>query len=105
MSFLFFFLVIIAALFEAFGDVVLKKWALLSSTKIFILGLFLYGIAVVFWAYALKYKELSKAIVIATIVNVFVVMLFGIFYFKETLTLPNKIGILFGCCAIVLLEI
>jgi len=105
MKYLFLALVIVASLFEAFGDILLKQWSLLHSKLYFVMGIVVYVIAIVFWAVALKYETLSRAIVVATLINVVVVLLFGVLILRENISSVNKLGILLGFVAIVLLEI
>ena len=58
-----------------------------------------------FWAYSLKYGHLSKAISIFAILNLVILVLVGVFIFKEDLSLTNKIGIILGIIGIILIEI
>lgn len=101
---IFLILVFLTALFEAVGDSVLKKWAIDGKPLFFILGLLAYFSATVVWAFSLKYEFLSKAISIATIINLIIVVLVGVIYFKEDLSWTNKIGILLGILSVFLIE-
>jgi multidrug transporter EmrE-like cation transporter len=101
---LFFLLVILAAILEAGGDIVLKKWALDNKNLIFALGLALYLGAVILWAFSLKHEVLSKAISVVTIINLIIVVLVGVFYFHDDLSLVNKLGIVLGIISIALIE-
>lgn len=101
---LFLILVILASLFEAMGDIFLKKWSMASQPLFFILGIFVYIIATLVWAFSLRYEMLSKAIVICSIVNLLVVILAGVFLFSEQLSLINKFGIIIGVIAVILLQ-
>lgn len=100
------FLVLIsaAAILEAVGDSILKKWAIDGKQIFFILGLIIYFAATLVWAFSLKYEFLSKAISIVTILNLIIVVLVGVLYFKEDLSWTNKIGILLGIISVVLIE-
>lgn len=102
---LFFTLVILAALFEAVGDIILKKWSIDGKNLTFFFGVFIYWLAIVLWAFSLKYEYLSKAISVVSVLNLIVVVLVGVFYFKEDLSLLNKIGILLGIISLILVEI
>jgi len=101
---IFFILVILAIIFEVAGDILLKKWAIDGKNIIFIMGFFVYFLAILFWAYSLKYELLSKAISVVTIINLIAVVLIGVLYFKEDLSLINKIGIALGAVSIALIE-
>ncbi len=98
-------LVSLAAIFEASGDIILKKWAIDEKQFFFILGLIVYFAATVIWAFSLKYEFLSKAISIVTILNLIIVVLVGVLYFKEDLSLINKFGIGLGILSVILIEI
>ena len=102
---LFFILVVVAAGLEAFGDVILKKWALDGKNIVFAFGLLVYFASTVIWAYSLKYEFLSKAISVVTILNLIIVVLVGVLYFNEQLTLLNKLGILLGIVSVILIEL
>lgn len=97
-------LIVIAALFEGIGDSVLKKWALEQKSLFFALGIGLYLVAAVMFAYSLKYEFLSKAISVVTILNLLLVVAVGVLYFNEDLSIINKVGILLGIISIVLIE-
>ena len=68
-------------------------------------GLSLYIVGTTFWAYSLKYGHLSKAISIFAILNLIILVLIGVFVFKEDLSLTNKIGIILGIISVILIEI
>ncbi|HEY4495263.1 MAG TPA: EamA family transporter, partial [Candidatus Paceibacterota bacterium] len=70
-----------------------------------IIGLVIYMVGTTFWAYSLKYGHLSKAISIFAILNLVILVLVGVFIFKEDLSLTNKIGIILGIIGIILIEI
>ncbi len=102
---LFFGLILLAILFEVFGDILFKKFALQNKNYFLIIGLIIYFIGTFFWAVSLKYESLSKAISIFTILNLIAVVLVGVLMFKENLSLINKIGIFLGVLSIILIEI
>lgn len=94
-----------AAFFEALGDVVLKKWALDSNAWILVIGLLVYFAATVLWAYSLRFEYLSKAIAIVTILNLIFVIMIGVIYFKEDISLVNAVGIALGVFSIYLMQV
>lgn len=102
---IFLILVFLAAVFEAGWDIILKKWALDSKSYFFIIGITIYFIATVIWAFSLKYEFLSKAISMVTIINSILVIMVGVLYFKEQLSTVNKFWILLWIISIVLLEL
>jgi len=84
----FWILIIGGSLLEVVGDFFLKK-------ENFSLGLAIYFLGSYFWAICLKESELSRSIVLFTIVNLLAAIGIGILYFQETLTLKQWIGV--GC--------
>ncbi|HZX12649.1 MAG TPA: SMR family transporter [Candidatus Nanoarchaeia archaeon] len=101
---LFFLLIFLAVLFEIVADVLFKKWSMESKTFLFVVGIVLYAIGTVFWAFSLKYEFLSRAIIVFTVVNLVVISLVGVIFFKESLSLVNKVGIFAGLLSVVLVE-
>lgn len=104
-KFVFLGLIFLATVLEVTADIFLKKWSLNNGSILLYVGLFIYFIGTVFWAISLKYEYLSKAISIFTVLNLVLVVLVGIIFFKEDLSLINKIGIGFGVISIILIEI
>lgn len=101
---IFFSLVIIAVALEVIGDVLFKKWSIEAQNLLLIIGLLVYFIGAVFWAVSLKYELLSRAISIFTILNLIIIVLVGVFMFKEELSLINQVGIFLGVASIILIE-
>jgi multidrug transporter EmrE-like cation transporter len=101
----FFGLTFVAVALEVVGDVFLKKWAIQSKDILLWLGLLIYMVGSIFWIISLKFETLSKAISIFTILNLIVVVLVGVMYFKEDLSVTNKIGIALGVLSILLIEL
>ena len=105
LKFIFFGLIALAGVLEVIGDFLFKKWSVNNRNILLFTGLFIYFIGTIFWAISLKYEYLSKAISIFTVLNLVVVVLVGIIYFKEDLSFINKIGIILGITSVILLEI
>ena len=87
------------------GDVVMKKWVVNNNGFLFVGGLIIYLIGLVFLAYSFKYKNIAVASTIFVIFNVITLSLVSWFYFKETLTPFQIIGILLGLGSIIFLEL
>jgi multidrug transporter EmrE-like cation transporter len=102
---IFLILIFLVALMEACADILFKKWSLDNRSILLGVGLALYFIATVIFAFSLKYEFLSKAISIYAILNTLLIVLAGILLFNETLTITNKIGILLGIISVILIEI
>ena len=94
-----------AVIFEVVADTLFKSWSLGGRNVFFWIGIALYTIGTFIWAYSLKFNFLSKAISIFTILNLIAVVLIGVLYFKENLSLTNKIGIVLGIASVILLQL
>jgi multidrug transporter EmrE-like cation transporter len=90
---------------EVVADILFKKWSMNGRAILLAVGIGLYIIGTVAWAFSLKFELLTKAISIFTILNLITVALAGLIIFKENLSLTNKIGFVLGLVAIVLIEI
>lgn len=104
-KYVFYALILIAVALEIFADILFKKWSIGSRTAFLAVGLAIYFIGTVFWAYSLKYEQLSTAIVIFTVLNLVIISLVGVLYFGEKLSLANKIGIGLGIVSVILVEL
>lgn len=89
---------------EIVGDIFFKKWAVGNKTILLWIGFTIYLVGTLFWAYSLKYEMLSKAISIFTILNLVILSLVGMIFFKENISVVGKIGILLGIISILLIE-
>lgn len=101
----FFGLIALAVSLEVIGDVLFKKWAVDGKSILLYAGLLIYFIGTIFWAVSLKYEYLSKAISVFTVLNLIIIVLVGVLYFKEDLSLINKIGIGLGILSVIFIEI
>ena len=105
LKFIFFSLIALAVALEVVGDIFFKKWSIDSKNILLYVGLLIYFIGTIFWAISLKYEFLSKAISIFIVLNLIIVVLVGVLYFKEDLSLINKIGIGLGILSVILIEV
>jgi len=101
---LFWIFTLLGAGLEIIGDVFFKRWTIEHKSMLIWAGFFIYAIGALCWAVSLKYELLSKAISIFTVLNLVIVSLIGIFFFKEDISVLGKIGILLGILSIVLIE-
>jgi multidrug transporter EmrE-like cation transporter len=104
-KYIFFGLIVVAVAFEVVADILFKRWATENRYLLLAIGLLLYFTGTVFWAISLKYKYLSKAVTMFTVLNLVAVVLAGVVMFNEQLTLLHKIGIGLGILSVVLMEI
>jgi len=104
-KYIFLFLIALAVGLEVAADVLFKKWALENKNYLLIVGLVIYMIGTTFWAYSLRYGHLSKAISIFAVLNLIILVLVGVLFFKEDLSMINKIGVILGIVSVILIEL
>lgn len=102
---LFLVLIFLGTGLEILGDVYFKKWAIGGRHLFLWIGFIIYTAGTIFWALSLKHGSLSKAITIFTILNLIIVVIIGTTFFRENLTLYNKIGIITGILSIILIQL
>lgn len=87
------------------GDIVMKKWVISNSTPIFVSGLTIYLVGLIFLAQSFKYKNIAAASTIFVIFNIITLSIVSWFYFKEALTPFQFVGIALGIASIIFLEL
>ncbi len=102
---IFYVLIGIATLLEVAGDIVLKDWSIRNRLYLLLIGLGVYFVGIFFWAFSLRYEYMSKAVSYIVILNMIIVVLIGVFVYKEQLSLVNKIGIGLGTVSLVLVAL
>lgn len=105
MKALFLVLIVVVAFLEVAGDILFKEWVIHNNKLQLFLGVIIFTIATIIWAFSLKYGTLSKSMVIFAVITLIVGVLVGVLFYKESLTTTNIIGIVLGLASIVLLEI
>jgi len=84
--------------FEVIGDIFFKKNFLWW-------GMFFYTTGTFFWAYSLRFGDLSKSIVIFSILNLVLAVFAGVYFFHENLSWVQWLGVGFGFVSIILLSL
>lgn len=87
------------------GDIVMKKWVVDNNSFLFIIGLAIYLVGLVFLAFSFKYKNIAVASVLLVIFNVLSLLFVSWFYFREKISLLQLAGIALALIAVVILEI
>ncbi len=98
-------LVFIAGIGLTAGDVIVKKWATTGNSIYYVIGMVAYLIAIAFLAESFKYKNMAIANSICVGLNVVTLVIVSWFYFKETLSILQLLGILLIIIGIVVLEL
>ena len=97
-------LIIIGASIEVFADVFFKMWSDKGGNHLIVAGILLYLIGTGCWVTSLKYETFTKSGVIFLLLNIILLSLTGLFFFKEDISMVNKIGILLGIVSIIMVE-
>lgn len=87
------------------GDIVMKKWVNNNDFMLFVVGLLIYLVGLIFLAYSYRYKNIAVASSIFVVCNIVTLAFVSWFYFHETLTPIQMGGIILGIGSVVLLEI
>lgn len=97
-------LLFIGAIFSTIGDVFMKKWVLIKSPLLFVLGLICYLMGLVFLSFTYHYKNITVATLTFLILNILIFSLINWIYFKESLTKSQIGGIILGIITLAILE-
>lgn len=97
-------LVLLSVGLEILSDTLFKKWANEQKLIFFGIGMIVYFIGTAFWAFSLQHEDLSKAIVVFTLINLVAGVLVGVFYFRESLYHFQKAGIGLAIVSVLLME-
>jgi len=65
----------------------MKKWVINNNISLFVIGLTIYLIGLIFLVFSFKYKNIAVASTIFVIFNILTLLLVSWFYFKENLNL------------------
>lgn len=98
-------ILLIGGIILTIGDIVMKKWVITNSNYLYIIGLTIYLIGLMFLVQSFKYKNIAAASVMFVIFNVTTLSIVSWLYFKEALTTTQIMGIIMGLIAISILEL
>ena len=87
------------------GDIVMKEWVVCSKTYLYIMGLAIYLVGLMFLAQSFKYKNIAVASMVIVIFNVVTLSIISWLVFKESLSFPQIIGLVLGVASVSLLEL
>lgn len=98
-------LIIAGGLIVTVGDVFIQKWVDGQPISYYIIGLIIYTVAGALLAYSFKYKSIVIASVLYILVNIITLLFVNAYYFNQSLTPMQYIGVFFGIMCIVFLEL
>lgn len=73
------------------------------DVKWFVLGLIIYASTAIGWFFLMKIEKLSTIGVFYAVTTVLFLTLLSVFYFKESITVPEVIGIAFAIVSLILM--
>ena len=86
------------------GDIVFKQWANNTPWAIYVFGLALYLIGLIFLVRTYRFENIAVASALLVIFNIITLVFVSWLYFKEPITLTEAFGILLSLGAIYLLH-
>ncbi|MDC8002110.1 hypothetical protein POV26_13770 [Aequorivita todarodis] len=92
------------ALFDTFGDLLMKTWVISNSKIHFAGGMLFYVIGLSFLAYSFTFKNIVVASVMFLIFNVILLSLINWMVYSETLSNKEITALALGLVSIVLFE-
>ena len=84
---------ILASLIHCLGDVLFKRCSANFTWWDFLIGFFCYVITVPVWLWILKHGKFATLISMGTAIQLVVLTLMGFFFFKESLSTREMIGV------------
>ena len=97
-------LVFIGATVEVFADIFFKTWNDKGGNHLIVAGILLYLVGTGCWVSSLKYLTFTKSGVIFLLLSIIMLSLTGLLFFKDDLSIINKVGILLGIVSIIMVE-
>ncbi len=98
-------LLFIGGLLLTAGDIIMKKWVINNSFYFYFFGIIIYLVALNFLAQSYKFKNIAIASMIFVIFNIITLSIVSWFYFKETLSPMQILGIVLGISSVIILEV
>ena len=98
-------LLIGGAILLTLGDIIFKYWTGHTSPYVYVLGLVLYVAGLIPLIESFKFANVELTSALLVLFNIVMLTLVGWYYFKETISMYEIVGLCFAAVAIVLLEI
>ncbi len=86
------------------GDVVFKYWTLTSKPVLYVLGIPIYLVALLFLAESYKYQHMAGASLVLTTLNTLLLVVVSSLLFREHLSPVQWVGIALGIAAVVCIQ-
>ena len=96
--------IIVATIAAILPVIMIKKYLVNKELRYIALAMIFYAILLISYIHILETAEVSKIYVVLQILQILIVVAYGIFFIGETLYTEKIIGILFGIVAVYLLS-
>lgn len=93
---------IVASLIHCCGDVLFKRASITFTWWDFLIGSFCYVVTIPAWLWVLKSGKLATLVSMGTVLQLVILTLVGIFFFKEHLTPRETFGIVLAILAVLM---
>jgi drug/metabolite transporter (DMT)-like permease len=103
-SIIYLFLMIFAVIFEILADYLFKEWVSKNKTLVLWIGMVVYAIGTVLWAFSLKYETLSRAGIFFNILYLILLVIVGVIAYNEKFTWREITALILCIIAIIILE-
>jgi multidrug transporter EmrE-like cation transporter len=87
------------------GDIFMKEWVKNDSLVFFTVGILIYLVGMFFLAASFKFKNIGVASLMLVLFNIIALTIVSWFFFKETLSVPQLIGMVVGLISVSILEL
>ena len=98
-------ILILGGLILTIGDIVFKFYAETSKSFLYVIGIIIYIIGLMFLVQTFKTENIAVASAVFVIVNIVSLLMISRFYFGEQLSLLQLIGLVIAIIAILILEL
>lgn len=98
-------ILVIGGVLLTIGDIFMKEWLIKNSNVFFGAGLIIYFISMVLLAISYKFENIAIASTIIEIINTISIILIFTIFFKESMSVVQIIGLIFGVISLILLKI
>lgn len=95
---------ILGGTIDTAGDLVMKYWVKTNRWYIFIVGLVVYLIGLVFLSLSYKAENIAVASITFVLINIITLVLVSWYYYHENLTHIQLFGIFLGLIAVAVLQ-
>jgi len=87
------------------GDLVMKKWIAGGGIVIYVIGLAIYLVGMVFLSQSYKFKNIAVASLMLVIFNIITLLIVSWLFYHEKLSVLQLVGMTLGLFSVIILEL